>query len=151
MRAARRAGSSAWAISHQADIDGDGFLDILTSSGGSMGRSLGLPSDNGRYQLFRNVGNGNRWIMIDLEGTASNRDGIGAIVRVTAGGVTQMRVQDGGVHHRSQNHTRLHFGLAQNAQIEKITVQWPRVWNRNAAAKPIGFCVSRSQRNWGAQ
>jgi len=63
--------------------------------------------------------------MIDLEGTTSNRDGIAAIVRVTAGGVTQMRVQDGGVHHRSQNHSRLHFGLASNTQIEKITVQWP--------------------------
>jgi len=108
-----------------ADIDSDGFLDILTVSGGSMGRSLGLPSANGRYQLFRNVGNGNRWVMIDLEGTASNRDGIGAIVRVTAGGVTQLRVQDGGIHERGQNHSRLHFGLAKNTQIEKITVQWP--------------------------
>ena len=39
----------------------------------------------------------------------TNRDGIG-IVRVTAGGVTQMRVQDGGVHHRSQNHQRMHLG-----------------------------------------
>lgn len=108
-----------------ADVDGDGFLDLLTASGASMGRSLGLPSDNGRYQLFRNVGNGNHWIGIDLEGTKSNRDGIGAIVRVTAGGVTQMRVQDGGIHHRSQNHSRLHFGLAKNPQIDKITVHWP--------------------------
>jgi hypothetical protein len=123
-------GASGWLVGvgdsvTTADIDGDGFLDILTASGGSMGRSLGLPSDNGRYQLFRNVGNDNHWIMIDLEGTASNRDGIGAIVRVAAGGVTQMRVQDGGVHHRGQNHSRLHFGLAKNAQIEKIVVQWP--------------------------
>ena len=108
-----------------ADIDGDGFLDLLTASGASMGRSLGLPSDNGRYQLFRNIGNGNHWLMIDLEGTHSNRDGIGAVVRVTAGGVTQMRVQDGGVHERSQNHNRLHFGLAKHAKAEKITVQWP--------------------------
>jgi len=108
-----------------ADIDSDGFLDILTASGGSMGRSLGLPSDNGRYQLFRNVGNGNHWLMIDLEGTRSNRDGIGAIVRITAGGVTQTRVQDGGMHERGQNHARLHFGLAKNAQVDKITVQWP--------------------------
>ncbi|MEW5965692.1 MAG: CRTAC1 family protein [Pseudomonadota bacterium] len=108
-----------------ADVDGDGFLDILTASGGSMGRSLGLPSDNGRYQLFRNVGNGNHWLMIDLEGTRSNRDGIGAIVRVTAGGVTQTRVQDGGVHERGQNHSRLHFGLAKHAQVDRIAVQWP--------------------------
>jgi hypothetical protein len=108
-----------------ADVDGDGFLDILTASGGSMGRSLGLPSDNGRYQLFRNVGNGNHWLMIDLEGTRSNRDGIGAIVRVTAGGVSQTRVQDGGVHERGQNHARLHFGLAKHTQVDKITVQWP--------------------------
>jgi hypothetical protein len=123
-------GASGWLVGvgdsvTTADIDGDGFLDLLTSSGGSMGRSLGLPSDNGRYQLFRNVGNGNHWIKIDLEGTTSNRDGIGAIVRVTTGGVTQMRVQDGGIHERGQNHSRLHFGLAKNAQIDKITVQWP--------------------------
>jgi hypothetical protein len=108
-----------------ADVDGDGFLDILTASGGSMGRSLGMPSDNGRYQLFRNVGNGNHWIQIDLEGTRSNRDGVGAVVRVTAGGVTQMRVQDGGVHHRGQNQQRLHFGLARNVLVDKISVQWP--------------------------
>lgn len=107
------------------DFDGDGFLDLLVTNGESMGRSLGLPSDRGGYQLFRNVGNGNHWIMIDLEGTRSNRDGIGAIVRVTAGGATQMRLQDGGIHHRSQNHTRLHFGLAKNTQIDKISVQWP--------------------------
>ena len=40
-----------------ADVDGDGFLDLLLANGGSMGRSLGLPSDGGGYQLFRNVGN----------------------------------------------------------------------------------------------
>lgn len=107
------------------DFDGDGFLDLLVASGGSMGRSLGLPSDGGGYHLYHNVGNGNHWIELDLEGTSSNRDGIGAIVRVTAGGVTQMRLQDGGVHHRGQNHQRLHFGLAKHTQIEKITVHWP--------------------------
>jgi hypothetical protein len=108
-----------------ADVDGDGFLDLLVANGGSMGRSLGLPSDTGSYRLYRNVGNGNHWLAIDLQGTKSNRDGIGAVVRVTAGGVTQMRVQDGGVHHRGQNHSRLHFGLAKHTQIDRITVQWP--------------------------
>ncbi len=107
------------------DFDGDGFLDLFVANGGSMGRSLGLPSDGGNYQLFRNKGNGNHWLMIDLEGTRSNRDGIGAIVRVTAGKVTQTRVQDGGVHYRSQNHSRLHFGLAKHTQADTITIHWP--------------------------
>jgi hypothetical protein len=107
------------------DFDGDGFLDLLVANGASMGRSLGLPSDSGGYRLYRNVGNGNHWLAVDLQGTKSNRDGIGAVVRVTAGGVTQMRVQDGGVHHRGQNHSRLHFGLAKHQQIDRITVQWP--------------------------
>lgn len=109
-----------------ADVDGDGFLDLLIGHGGSMGRSLGLPSDGGGYQLLRNVAaNGNHWLMIDLEGTKSNRDGIGAVVRVTAGGRTQVRVQDGGVHHRGQNHARLHFGLGTSPKVDRVTVQWP--------------------------
>lgn len=108
-----------------ADVDGDGFLDLLTASGASMGRTLGLPSDNGRYQLFRNIGNGNHWLMIDLVGASSNRNGIGAQVVVEAGGVTQVRLQNGGVHERGQNHARLHFGLGPNNQADAIKVQWP--------------------------
>lgn len=108
-----------------ADFDSDGFLDLLVATGGSMGRSLGIPSEQGAYHLYRNVGNGNHWLEIDLEGTKSNRDGIGAVVRVTAGEMTQIRVQDNGVHHRSQNHSRLHFGLAQQTAVEKISIHWP--------------------------
>ena len=109
-----------------ADFDGNGRLGLLVVRGASMGRSLGLPSDRGGYRLYRNVAaNGNHWLEIDLEGTRSNRDGIGAIVRVTANGVTQSRLQDGGQHNRCQNHARLHFGLAQAATIDKITVHWP--------------------------
>ena len=108
------------------DFDGDGFVDLLIASGGSMGRSLGLPAEAGGYRLYRNVANnGNHWLEIDLVGTKSNRDGIGAVVRASAGGVTQMRVQDGGVHERGQNHARLHFGLAKNAKVDKLTVHWP--------------------------
>ena len=90
-----------------------------------MGRSEGLPSDGGSYNLYHNVGNGNHWIEIDLEGTKSNRDGIGAVAYVTAGGITQLRVQDGGVHDRAQNFERLHFGLARYNKIDKISIHWP--------------------------
>jgi len=107
------------------DFDGDGFIDLLVTTGGSMGRSLGLPSENGGYRLYRNAGNGNNWLQIDLEGTKSNRDGIGARVDLFAGGVKQVRIQDGGIHHRGQNHMRLHFGLAKHGHADKITIRWP--------------------------
>lgn len=108
-----------------ADFDSDGFLDLLMSNGGSMGRSLGLPSEAGGYRLYRNVSNGNHWIEIDLEGTKSNRDGIGARIQLTAGSASQVRLQDNGVHERGQNHSRIHFGLGKNAIADKIKVQWP--------------------------
>ncbi len=101
-----------------ADYDLDGFLDLFVTNG------AGAVTD-GPHQLFRNQGNTNNWIEIDLEGVTSNRDGVGAQVFVTAGGVTQLRHQSGGVHKWAQNHQRLHFGLAGNSQIESIEVRWP--------------------------
>jgi hypothetical protein len=107
------------------DFDNDGFLDLFIASGGSMGRSFGLPASFGGYHLYRNRGNQNHWLEIDLEGTKSNRDGIGARVEVQAGGVKQVRIRDGGVHHRSQNDARLHFGLAQHPKADRIRIRWP--------------------------
>lgn len=108
-----------------ADFDRDGFLDLLVSNGGSMGRSFGVPAEDGDYRLYRNTSNENNWLEIDLEGVKSNRDGIGAFVYVTAGGKRQVRLQDGGVHHRGQNHQRLHFGLAGHSTVDEIEVHWP--------------------------
>jgi hypothetical protein len=128
VRAAGGAGGGTLGVGDSvtaADFDQDGDLDLLQASGGSMGRSLGLPSDPGGYKLFRNRSQGRHWLEIDLEGTRSNRDGIGAIVRVSAGGKTQMRLQDGGIHHRGQNHARLHIGLGAQTRADKITVHWP--------------------------
>ena len=90
-----------------------------------MARSFGVPAEDGDYRLYRNRGNQNHWLEIDLVGTKSNRDGVGAFVYLTAGGKRQVRLQDGGVHHRGQNHQRLHFGLAEHAVVDEIEVHWP--------------------------
>ncbi len=105
-----------------ADYNRDGFLDIFVTNGTDP---AGQFSDEGPHQLFRNQGNNNRWIEIDLEGVKSNRDGIGASVVVEAGGVRQVREQRGGMHRITQNHQRLHFGLGSNNQVDRLVVNWP--------------------------
>jgi hypothetical protein len=102
------------------DYNNDGFLDLFITNGDFPP----LLNDDGPYQLLENQGNDNHWLEVDLEGVTSNRDGIGAKVLVTAGGVTQLRQQSGGMHDKTQNDSRLHFGLAENTTIESIQVQW---------------------------
>jgi Ca2+-binding RTX toxin-like protein len=108
-------GSPDYRSAAAADYDNDGFLDILETTSGN----------DPTYRLFHNSGNTNNWILIDLEGTVSNRDGIGASVYVTAGGVTQLRQQDGGQHHRAQDDSRIHVGLGEHELISEIRILWP--------------------------
>ncbi len=103
-----------------ADYNVDGFMDLAVVNG-----LLYYPlSRGGDDILLRNEGNANNWIEIDLIGTTSNRDGIGAKVIATTGGVSQLREQNNGTHRWSQNHQRIHFGLATNTTVD-ITVKWP--------------------------
>jgi len=103
------------------DYDQDGFLDLFVTNG----KSKPPFEKDGPYQLFRNLGNSNHWLELDLEGVRSNRDAIGARILATAGGVTQVREQGGGMHRRTQNHQRIHFGLAGNTKVDAVTVEWP--------------------------
>jgi ASPIC and UnbV/FG-GAP-like repeat len=105
-----------------ADYDRDGFLDLFVTNGADPSSPF---VDEGPHQLFRNQGNGNHWIEIDLEGTVSNRDGIGASVVLEAGGVVQIRGQGGGMHRFTQNHQRIHFGLATYKTVDRLTIRWP--------------------------
>ena len=115
---ASQAGTSESAVT--ADYDLDGFLDLLVTNGNNM-RPVYL---GGPKQLFRNKGNDNHWLQLDLVGTVSNRDAVGAKVYVKSGGVTQYREQNGGYHRWSQNFTRVHFGLKGNTRAD-VTVVWP--------------------------
>ncbi len=103
-----------------ADYDLDGFLDLFVTNGEGA-----PPFADGPHQLFRNLGNDNHWLEVDLVGTASNRDGIGARLELSAGGVVQLREQVGGMHWRSQDHQRIHFGLGQNTVVDSLLVRWP--------------------------
>ncbi len=96
------------------DIDNDGDLDLLV---------LNL---NGPARLLRNDG-GNRgnWLMVRTIGTESNRDGIGARVRLTAGGVTQVREIRSSSGYLSQSDPRAHFGLGSARTVDRVEIRWP--------------------------
>jgi hypothetical protein len=103
-----------------ADYDVDGYIDLFVANGFGP-----LPLADGPHQLFRNGGGSNNWLQIDLEGTVSSRDGIGARILLEAGGVTQLREQGGGIHTHAQDYQRVHFGLGANTVADRITVYWP--------------------------
>jgi len=96
------------------DFDNDGDLDILVNNTGQA------------PQLLRNQGgNTNHWLEILLIGTKSNRDGIGARVKVRAGDLTLYDQRKGGMSYQSAQDPRLHFGLRQNSKVDSIEIMWP--------------------------
>jgi len=97
-----------------ADIDNDGDLDLLVTNNGQDA------------ELLRNDG-GNRanWLTVRLRGRAPNTDAIGARVRVTAGGRTQIRDVKAGSSYLSQNDLRAHFGVGTATRVDRIEVVWP--------------------------
>jgi enediyne biosynthesis protein E4 len=97
-----------------ADFDRDGDLDLL------------LTTNNGPAYLYRNDHlAGNRSIRLHLVGTKSNRDAIGASVRLYSNGQIQSRLVRSGSSYLSQSELPLTFGVAKEDQIEKIVIDWP--------------------------
>jgi hypothetical protein len=98
------------------DLDGDGDLDIVTNEFNAAPQVL--ISDLAQKRTIH-------WLKVALAGTASNRDGLGATVRVIAGGRTLMRYSDGKSGYLSQSALPLYFGLGGAASVERVEVLWP--------------------------
>ena len=97
------------------DFDNDGDVDIAVNHKDGPGALLRNDSPMGK----------NRWVRLELVGTKSNRDAVGAIVRVETGGRTIMRQRKGGCSVFASNDPRLTVGLGDVPEIIKLTVDWP--------------------------
>jgi hypothetical protein len=95
------------------DFDNDGDLDVV------------MATNNGPAVLLRNDGGINHGLRLRLEGAKSNRDGFGAVVRVTAGGETQSQMLRSGSSYLSQSERVLTFGLGSRLQADAVEIRWP--------------------------
>jgi len=96
------------------DYDDDGDVDILVAN------------CNDAPTLLRNDGgNQGHWLRLKTQGVSSNRDGIGARIRVVAGDLAQIREVKSGSSLYSQNDLRVSFGLGHRNRVDRIEVRWP--------------------------
>jgi enediyne biosynthesis protein E4 len=96
-----------------ADVFNEGRLDILIST------------NSGSPVLLRNENVSNHSLRIKLAGVKSNRDGIGAVVKLIAGGMTQNKMLASGSSYLSSSELVLTFGLGDNAKADEIEIRWP--------------------------
>jgi hypothetical protein len=93
-----------------ADFDADGRMDVAVSLLGEQ------------PELWRNTSPPpGHWLILRLRGTRSNRDGIGAVVRIGS----QVNHMTTSVGYSSSSHAGVHFGLGEMAKVDKIEIRWP--------------------------
>ncbi len=96
------------------DIDNDGDLDVLVTQPGR------------ETKLYRNdQQTGHHWLRIKLVGTSDNRNAIGAVVELTANGITQRRLVTSGRSFLSQVEIPVTFGLGEADKVDNLVVTWP--------------------------
>jgi len=96
------------------DFDRDGDQDVL------------MTTNNGAAYLFRNdQSSGNRSLRFKLTGTKSNRDAIGARIKLFAGGLMQTRFVRSGSSYLSQSELPVMFGVARQDTVDRVVIDWP--------------------------
>ena len=113
-----------------ADYDNDGDTDLAISC--NRGPLILLRADGAEQR---------NWMKVSLEGKKSNRQGIGALVRVSAAGRTYLQVLGSQGSYLSQHATPLHFGLGRADRVDRVEVSWPSGRRQSVDHPPIRQCL----------
>ena len=112
------------------DFDNDGRMDALV-----------VNSEGEPLLLHNETAPAGHWLSVKLEGTRSNRDGIGALVAATSGGLTQNRLCHTDGSYLSASDRRVHLGLGRAARVERLSIHWPSghtdVWHDLRADRQV--------------
>ena len=98
------------------DLDNDGDIDVVILNSREQPTVL--------RNMLRESGSKNHWLQVRLRGVKTNRDGVGARVKVVAGSLTQIDEVHSGRGYQSHWGTRLHFGLGAHDRVDRIEVRW---------------------------
>ena len=113
------------------DFDHDGDLDLL------------ITTNNGPAYLFRNDGgNRNNWLCVKTVGTKSNRDGIGAVVRVDSASGKQWNTVRSGSSYCSQSDLAVTFGLGKDTSVKSLDIEWPSGLKQSLSNIPANQCIT---------
>jgi enediyne biosynthesis protein E4 len=127
------------------DMDNDGDLDLLVVNQRPV---LDYPVSS-VTRLYRNDMAAGNWLKVKLRGIKSEHDGIGARVRVVAGGMRMIREVEAGSSHLSQNTMLAHFGLGTAVIIDSVIVTWPGGYRQFLFDQPVNqlLVITEPERN----
>ncbi|MEI2695582.1 MAG: CRTAC1 family protein [Saprospiraceae bacterium] len=112
--------SQAFSSCATGDFNNDGRMDVYAS----YADLLNAPS-NKQDKLWLNPSNGNNYIKFNFEGTRSNRNGIGAKIKLFVNGTIQIREVHAGESYGIQNSLAVYFGLAKAQRVDSVYIYWP--------------------------
>jgi hypothetical protein len=112
------------------DLDGDGDLDLVV-----------VHHAKNSVVLWNESPRRGRWLALDLTGSRGNRDAIGAMIELDAGGRRLVRAIDGGGSYLSSSSRLVHFGLGPTARVDRATVRWPSGRSETRADLPVDGVV----------
>jgi hypothetical protein len=117
------------------DYDNDGAIEVLVNNQNE------LPS-----LLKQSTSPANHWVLLKLTGMHSNRSALGAQVKLTAAGRTQVDVVRSGGSYLSQNDLRLHFGLGSARLVERVEIEWPSGTHQTLRDLPVDRVTAIEER-----